>query len=172
MHHRALLLAPVVLLPATAYADPNLTQFLSTLKPQPTGSTPVAVSAVAEVKGARLLLRFHVTNVSEKAISFSAWSLPWGHPNSIRYIAMTTDGEVLPNAAVLYDLCCDTVANISILPNRSLDGAYDLKQHLDAKAVPKDSDLLILWAWRVRTGDGGKEDRGVASGVTWIHTPE
>jgi hypothetical protein len=81
-------------------------------------------------------------------------------------------GTVLPNAAVLYDLCCDTLANISILPGESLEGAYDLKRHLNVHAVPRDTDLLIVWAWHVRTGEGGKEDRGISTGVTWIHTPE
>jgi hypothetical protein len=169
---KALLLATLAgIFTATAYGNPNLAYLLSILKSQSKGSIPVAVSAVAEAKGPQLVVRFHVTNISTNATSFSAWSLPWGHPNSISYVAMTTDGDVLPNAAIFYDLCCDTVANISILPGKSLDGAYDLKQHLDAKLLPHDSDLLVVWAWHVRTGNG-KEDQGVATGVTWIHTPK
>jgi hypothetical protein len=154
---------------AAAWPGSNL---LSILHSQTRDPIPVAVSAVTEVKGRQLLLKFHVTNISNEVLSFGAWELPWGHPNSISYVAMTMDGRVLPNAAVLYDYCCDTIANISIVPSKSLDGTYDLRRHLDENSVPKDADLLVVWAWRIRTGDAGKVDRGIATGVAWIHTPK
>jgi hypothetical protein len=168
----AFLLAAIA--PLTAAADrpyPNLSYLLSILQSQPREPVPVSVSAVTEVKGRQLLLKFHVTNVSNQVLSFGAWELPWGHPDSIRYVAFTMDGRVLPNAG-FYTYCCDTIANISIVPTGSLDGTYDLNQHLDENSVPKDADLLVIWAWPVRTGDGGKVDRGIATGVAWIHTPK
>jgi len=169
--HVFLFAAAMPLTAIAAWPDPNLLNLLNVLKPQPT-SVPVAASATTEVKDGHLLLNFHVTNVSNEPLTFTAWELPWGHPDSIRYIALNMDGSVVPGAAVMYDLCCDTLANISIAPTKSLDGTYDLAQHLNQKAVPKDADLLIMWVWRVRTGDGGKVDRGTASGIAWIHTPK
>jgi hypothetical protein len=124
------------------------------------------------VKGDQILLKFRVMNVSSEVLSFGAWELPWGSPYSIRYVALSMDGSLLPGAAVLYDLCCDTPANISLAPGKSLDGTYNLKQLLDQKSIPRNADLLIVWVWRVRTGDGGKMDRGITSGVAWIHTPK
>ena len=164
----ALLLAAIA--PVTAVAD--VPYLLSILKSPSTVSIPVAVSAVAEVKGTQILLKFHVTNISYEVLSFGVWELPWGHPNSISYIALTTDGRVLPNAAIFYNLCCDTLANVSISPSATLEGTYDLRQHLDQNSIPQDADLLVVWAWRVRTGDGGKVDRGIATGAVWIHTPK
>jgi len=157
---------------AAAWPDPNVSYLFSTLKSTSKAVLPVSVSGVAEASGGELLLKFHVTNISSEPLSFGAWELPWGHPNSISYIALTTDGKVLPNAPVLYDLCCDTIANIVITPGMTLNGTYYLKRHLDEKPIPRDADLLIVWAWHVRTGDRGKVDRGIATGVAWLHTPD
>jgi hypothetical protein len=53
----------------------------------------------------------------------------------------------------------------------------DLGRLIRSDAAPRSkldaqrTDLLVVWAWRVRTGDG-KVDRGIASGVAWVHSPK
>jgi hypothetical protein len=132
---------------------------------------PVALSAVGEVQGRKLLLKFHLTNISPHMLSFSEWDLPWGHPNSLRFVALTVDGHAVPSPVGFWDICCDTNPTYSVSPGKSLEGTYYLNWQLPIDKVPADSDLAIIWLYPVKTG-GSKRGEGMVSGVTWIHTPK
>jgi len=163
--------ALVVLLTSAAAPWPNdLGSLLSIMKSQSIAPAPIALSAVGEVQGRKLLLKFHLTNISTRVLSFSAWDLPWGHPDSIKFVVLTVDGHVVQTPAIIFDLCCDTYPNFSVSPNHSLDGTYNLNRRL-GDAIPADADLAIIWVYPVKTG-GSKNHEGFVNGVTWIHTPK
>jgi hypothetical protein len=171
MWRRAFLLTLAVLLTAAHAAQSNdLSSLLSIMKSQSRTPVPIALSAVAEVQGRDLLLKFHLTNISTRVLSFSAWDLPWGHPDSIKFVALTVDGHVVQTPAIIFDLCCDTYPNFSVSPNHSLDGTYHLGWRL-GDAAPADADLAIIWLYPVKTG-GSKKHEGIVTGVAWIHTPK
>src|SRR6266513_3787793 len=145
----------------------NLGSLLSIMKSQSINPATIALSGVGEVQGRTLLLKFHLTNISTQVLWFSKWGLPWGHPDSIRFVALTVDGHAVQPPGIIFDLCCDTYPIFSVSPNDSLDGTYNLNQRL-GNAAPADADLAIVWVYPVKTGGS----KGIVSGVTWIHTPK
>jgi len=172
MWRRCVFLAVLVALLTAADAPwpNNLGSLLGIMKSQSIDPAPIALSAVGEVQGRKLLLKFHLTNISTQVLWFSNWDLPWGHPDSIKFVALAVDGHAVQPPGIIFDLCCDTYPIFSVSPNHSLDGMYNLNQRL-GNAAPADADLAIVWVYPVKTG-GFKNREGIVSGVTWIHTPK
>ncbi len=80
----------------------NLGSLLSIMKSQSINPAPIALSGVGEVQGRTLLLKFHLTNISTQVLWFSKWGLPWGHPDSIRFVALTVDGHALQPPGIIF----------------------------------------------------------------------
>jgi hypothetical protein len=97
----ALLLVNLLMAVARA-GTPDFERLLAAVKTQSEGSaSPISLTAVGRVEGKELLLKFHLTNVSNDPLTFRDRDLPWGDPGSVTWVAFVYSGRALPRASIL-----------------------------------------------------------------------
>ena len=84
-------------------------------------------------------------------------------------------GRVLPVGYPIHDdFGRGFVPNATLRPGEAISGTYELSWMLDAKDVPSDSDLIIIWTYDFPPRPVvGKvtELNPICSGVAFIRTP-
>jgi hypothetical protein len=152
--------------------DQALANLVDELKHHPnTPQSPISLTAIAAAEGRGLVLRFHLTNISTRTLTFYEPELPWGQVYSISWAALTPDRRVLPVGYPISDVF-SLGAPIRLDPGKSLDGTYHLDWMLDPKGIPADTDLAILWLYRPRPSTTSISSDSTASGVAYVHTPK
>jgi hypothetical protein len=169
--------AAVVALAALSSArgdDQALTNLIEHLKrPTETVEAPITLSAIAVAEGKKIVLRFTLTNISKKPLVFDSFDLPWNHAYAISWAAIAGDGQVLPVRYPIHDVFGSN--SVSVAPQQTLTGSYDLTWMFDREALPRDTDLAIVWAYTPPTGPvvgnvPTAEYR--CTGVAVLHTPK
>lgn len=156
---------------AAAEKDYPLENYIGGLKKlAPNPNTKITLSAVGAVKNGQLMLSFHLKNVSASPITMWDALLPWGFTYSIRFVALTPKGRVLPMGYLIDD---PVRRSVTIAPGESLHGDYNLSNMLMPGSIPPDTDIVVLWSYLDDTAKSDKNDKdGLLTGVAVIHTPK
>jgi hypothetical protein len=84
---------------------------------------------------------------------------------------LTSDGHVLSLGYPIDDPV--PAEKIELRPNQTLTGTYHLSSMLIREKVPPDSNIAIVWAYRLPAGPkDGKDSGTISTGVAVLHTPK
>ncbi|HEX8312253.1 MAG TPA: hypothetical protein VF614_13105 [Chthoniobacteraceae bacterium] len=128
------------------------------------GHPIVAVTAYYKRIGDANVLRFKITNVSDKPLTFATPFLPWSGPPLLTLAALTTDGHRLPN---IYPLIHPNPSpEVTLTPGQSRQGDFDLRDAIDFATAPTDKDIILLWSYSSPVDFGQRKP--VSTGIAII----
>lgn len=162
----AALIVCLLLLGACRNSQENVLQeFAQKLKDSDvTTPLPIILSAKIKEQGNNIFLRFRLQNISSVSLELYPSELPWGNANSLTFVAFTLQGRTLSNHYPIDDPIFEK--KVVIAPGEVLEGDYDLWYRLRIDSIPRDSDIVIIWAYQFeKFATNGKRPFPVTTGV-------
>ena len=164
----AFILGAIIDAHATPTRDEPLRNFLHSLeRNEVTAEDIVEVEAIGRIKDGQPVMAFRLKNRTAASIAMYASDLPWANTYSIRFVAMTAEGQVLEMG---YPIDDPSPTTIEIAPGQVLEGDYPLSRLV--MKVPRDKDVLVLWSYRYFRRDLDPKQTPLHTGVVMLHTPK
>jgi hypothetical protein len=116
-------------------------------------------------------LLFTMRNISSEPIELDPSELPWGNANSLAIAVVALDGKSLRNYYPIDDPV--PAEPITLAPGQELKGRYSLSNRIDPATLPLDTDVLVLWSYRLHDSSS-QEYRTYApvNGITVFRMPK
>jgi hypothetical protein len=113
----------------------------------PGTSNPLQLAVEVKEGPAQVLLRCRVSNASSEPVTIASTAVPCTGWSPLTLAAITIDGRAIRSKAPLAGGIVEEV-KYTIPPGEWIERDTDLEWMYDTKTLPRESDIILLWAYR------------------------
>lgn len=117
------------------------------LKGEQNEHPPISLSALAGYENNEPILKFKLTNISNRDVTIDETFLPWTHIHNISLAAFSPRGRRLTNIYPIDDPFGSTTHLLR--PGDSLEGNYRLLEVIIFDKRAKKEETIVLWEYRM-----------------------